>query len=97
MKTETLTESINDAADNHIKKVMGEFYGIDKDEVIALISIFKAGANWQNVENKRLKAINDSLLNALKEITASYMVCVKKADQSEYVINAKEAIRKAEE
>lgn len=45
-----------------------------------------------------VKACNShyEILEALKELVASYSVCVKKADQSEYIINAKEAIKKAE-
>lgn len=45
--------------------------------------------------NVKLIAAAPDLLNALNELLASYEVCVKKADKSEFVINARAAINKA--
>jgi len=43
-----------------------------------------------------LQQQNAELLEALKWLLASYKMCVKKAEQSEYVINAEKAIKNAE-
>lgn len=61
---------------------------VGNDEVVLKLS-------WD--EYDKLKAINESLLSALKDLLQSYSMYVKKADQSEYVINAKEAIKLAEQ
>lgn len=69
----TKIKNLKDAADTHIRNVMGEFYGIDKEEVIALISVFEAGANWQKEKDKD---VIDKLTGVLADINERYICSI---------------------